>query len=74
MVRYGLLVRLQARPGKEAAVADFLHEALEQVNREDSTRVWFAIRLDVSTFGIFDAFEDELGRQSHLAGEVAAAL
>ena len=74
MVRYGLLVRLQAREGKEAEVGAFLREALEQVNQEDSTRAWFGIRLDQSTFGIFDAFEDERGRQNHLAGRVAADL
>jgi len=27
-----------------------------------------------TTFGIFDAFPDEEGRQAHLAGKVAAAL
>ena len=74
MVKVGLLVRLQAKAGKEAEVTAFLREALEMVNREDSTRAWFAVRLDLSTFGIFDAFEDELGRQGHMAGPMAAAL
>jgi quinol monooxygenase YgiN len=74
MVCRGLLVRLQARHGMEDEVAAFLREALEIVNREDTTRVWFAIRLDLSTFGIFDAFETEEGRQRHLAGELAAVL
>jgi hypothetical protein len=27
-----------------------------------------------STFGIFDAFPDESGRQAHLSGQVAAEL
>jgi quinol monooxygenase YgiN len=27
-----------------------------------------------TTFGIFDAFPDDAGRQAHLAGKVAAAL
>jgi quinol monooxygenase YgiN len=35
---------------------------------------WFAIRISPSTFGIFDVFNDEAGRDAHLAGEVAKAL
>ena len=38
------------------------------------TVVWFAVRLDKNTFAIFDAFDAEAGRQTHLAGQVAAAL
>lgn len=56
MVRVGLLVRLQAKPGKEAEVASFLESGLALANQEAATVVWFALRLGPSTFGIFDAF------------------
>ncbi|GKS62911.1 hypothetical protein YTPLAS72_02150 [Nitrospira sp.] len=74
MVRVGLLVRLEAKPGKEAEVASFLESGLALANQEAATVVWFALRLGPSTFGIFDAFADESGRHAHLAGPIAAAL
>jgi quinol monooxygenase YgiN len=74
MVKTALLVRLEAKPGKEAAVEDFLRGGLAVVNEEPATVAWFAIRLGPATFGIFDAFPDEAGRQAHLSGRVAAAL
>jgi quinol monooxygenase YgiN len=73
-VRVALLVRLEAKPGKEADVADFLRSGLPLVQAEPATTAWFGIQLGPSTFGIFDAFPDESGRQAHLAGKVAAAL
>jgi quinol monooxygenase YgiN len=74
MVKVALLVRLEAKPGKEAEVESFLHGGLPIVQEEPATTVWFALRLGPSTFGIFDAFPDDAGRQAHLAGRVAAAL
>jgi quinol monooxygenase YgiN len=74
MVRVGLLVRFDALPGKEDEVASFLESALPLVDAEPATLVWHAIRLGPSTFGIFDAFPDETGRQAHLNGKVAEAL
>jgi quinol monooxygenase YgiN len=73
-VAVGLLVRLEARPGREAEVAEFLRGALPAVEAEPGTTGWFAIRLGPSTFGIFNAFPSEAGRQAHLSGSVATAL
>jgi quinol monooxygenase YgiN len=74
MVKTALLVRLEAKPGKEAEVESFLRGGLPIVQEEPATIAWFAVRLGPSTFGIFDAFPDEAGRQAHLSGPVAAAL
>ncbi|HYS08510.1 MAG TPA: antibiotic biosynthesis monooxygenase [Myxococcales bacterium] len=74
MVKVGLLVRLRAKPGKEAEVAKFLEGALPAAQSEPQTQVWFAIRLGNAEFGIFDAFPSEAGRQAHLTGPIAAAL
>jgi hypothetical protein len=41
---------------------------------EPTTPVWFALKLSPSTFGVFDAFHDEAGRQAHLTGPIAQAL
>ena len=74
MVKLALLARLEAKPGKEEEVAQFLRGALPLAEAESATTVWFALRLGKPTFGIFDAFADEAGRQSHLSGPIAAAL
>lgn len=74
MVKVALFVRLEAKPGKEKEVESFLVSGLPIVNEEPATTAWFGIRLGPSTFGIFDAFPDEAGRQAHLSGKVAAAL
>ena len=73
-VRVALWVRLEAKPGKEKDVESFLQAGLALVEQEPATTAWFAIRMGASTFGIFDAFPDEAGRQAHLSGRVAAAL
>jgi quinol monooxygenase YgiN len=74
MVKLALFVRLEARPGKEEEVRRFLLDGLPLVEQEPATAAWFALQLGPTTFGIFDAFPDEAGRQAHLAGQVAAAL
>jgi len=74
MVKLGLFVRLHAKPGKEAELAKFLEGGLSLANEERATPVWFAVRFDKSTYGIFDAFQEEAGRQAHLNGRIAAAL
>jgi len=74
MVTVALLVRLEAKPGKESELERFLGGALPLVQEEPATVAWFGIRLGPSTFGIFDAFPNEAGRQAHLSGKVAAAL
>jgi quinol monooxygenase YgiN len=74
VVNVALFIRLEAKPGKETEIANFLRGGLAVVEQEPSTTSWFGIRLGPSTFGIFDAFPDEAGRQAHLAGRLAAAL
>jgi quinol monooxygenase YgiN len=74
MVKYALLARLEARPGKEQELSDFLKSALPLAQQETKTIQWFALQTGPSTFGIFDTFEAEDGRQAHLAGPIAKAL
>ncbi len=74
MVKVALFVRLEAKPGKESEVESFLRSGLPLVEEEPATTAWFGLRLGPSTFGIFDAFPDDAGRQAHLSGRVAAAL
>ena len=73
-VTVGLWVRLEAQSGREADLDAFLRGAAPLARAEPATVVWFAVRLGPATFGIFDAFTDEAGRDAHLAGRIAAAL
>lgn len=74
MLKRGLAVKLVAKPGKEAEVEAFLNGGLALVNDEPLTVTWYAVKFDKSTFGIFDTFEAEEGRDAHLNGRVAQAL
>jgi quinol monooxygenase YgiN len=74
MVRKALDVQLEAKAGQEAAVQSFLESGLALANQEAGTAAWFALRLGPTTFGIFDAFADDAGRDAHLNGQIAAAL
>ncbi len=70
----GLWVTLEAEPGRAEDVAAFLAGGADLVQQEPLTLAWFAVRLDETTFGIFDAFATDDGRQAHLSGAVAQAL
>jgi quinol monooxygenase YgiN len=74
MVKVGLFVRLEAAPGREEDLATFLRNGLDLVQQEPGTTVWYALQLGPTTFGIFDAFEGEEGREAHLSGAVAQGL
>lgn len=74
MDKVALLVRLEAKPGKEKEVETFLKSGLGIVQNEPLTNTWFAIRIGQSSFGIFDTFADDAGRNAHLTGAVAKAL
>ena len=74
MPKLALFARLEAKPGKEADVEKFLEAGLALARQEATTPIWFALRLSPTTFGVFDAFYDETGRQAHLAGPIAQAL
>jgi quinol monooxygenase YgiN len=74
MYKVALFARLEAKAGKEKEVAEFLEAGLSLANQEATTPIWFALRLGPATFGVFDAFTDENGRQAHLNGPIAKAL
>jgi quinol monooxygenase YgiN len=73
-MRLALFARLEAKPGKENDVVQFLSQGLALANQEATTLLWFALRLGPTTFAIFDAFADEAARQRHLNGPIAQAL
>ena len=74
MDRFALLALLEARPGKEKEVEEFLKSAQPLAAREAGTTSWYALKLGPAKFGIFDTFKDEAGRDAHLSGEIAKAL
>jgi quinol monooxygenase YgiN len=74
MKNLGLLVTVKAKNGKQQEVSDFLASAVTMDNQEEKTVTWYAFQIDDTTFGIFDTFQDEIGRESHLNGEIAKEL
>lgn len=74
MEKFGILARVEAKPGKENEVLEFLKSALPLAIGERETITWYALQIGPSTFGIFDSFETEAGRMAHLNGPIAAAL
>ncbi|HEX5493897.1 MAG TPA: antibiotic biosynthesis monooxygenase [Mycobacteriales bacterium] len=74
MSKIGLLVRIEAKPEHAEAVAGMLRGALELAQAEGGTVTWFSFQEGPTTFGVFDTFDDEQGRTSHLQGRIAAAL
>jgi quinol monooxygenase YgiN len=74
MVKLAFFARFEAKPGKEEEVAKFLEFAREMATKEPTTINWYALRLSHSTFGVFDTFNDEAGRQKHLNGPIGQAL
>jgi|SRR4051812_33102073 quinol monooxygenase YgiN len=74
MYKVALFARLEAKPGKEKDVAKLLEAGLAMAQKEHTTPLWFALRLGPTTFGVFDAFADDDGRQAHLNGPIAKAL
>ena len=74
MEKFALLARVEAKPGKENEVLAFLKSALPLAQADPDTVRWYALQIGPSTFGVFDTFETESGRQAHLAGRIAEAL
>lgn len=74
MKNLGLLATLKAKPGKSETVSNFIKGAVDLAKQENKTLTWYSFQIDESTFGIFDTFEDESGREAHLNGEIAKAL
>ncbi len=74
MVKKALWAELNAKPGKEKELEEFLKSAEPLAEREKDTVSWYAVKMSPSNFGIFDTFADDNGRQAHLNGEIAKAL
>ena len=74
MDKFALLATLEAKPGKEKEVEEFLKSAQPLATVEPGTTTWYALKLGPAKFGIFDTFKDEAGRDAHLNGEIAKAL
>ena len=74
MAKLALLAWLEARPGKEEEVAEFLKSALPLAQEETGTVKWYAWRTEETVFGIYDTFETGEARDALLNGPIAAAL
>jgi quinol monooxygenase YgiN len=74
MDKLGILAILDAKPGKEKEVENFLKSAQALAEKEQGTTTWFAVHVAAQRYAIFDTFADEKGRDAHLNGEIAKGL
>lgn len=73
-MKIGLLARIEAKPEYADQVEKMLTDAVALAEQEQHTVTWYSFRQDATTFGVFDTFNDEQGRNGHLQGQIAAAL
>jgi quinol monooxygenase YgiN len=73
-MKIGLLARIEAKPEYAEQVEKMLTDAVALAEHEQYTITWYSFRQDATTFGVFDTFNDEDGRNGHLQGQIAAAL
>ena len=74
MAKQAIWVMLKAKPGKEAEVEAFLKQGAVLSNNESGTVTWYGVKMAPGTYGVFDTFNDEAGRDAHLNGDIAQAL
>lgn len=74
MDKVAILALLEAQPGKERELEEFLKSAQPLAVQEPGTTTWYAVKLGAARFGIFDTFRDDAGRDAHLSGPIAKAL
>jgi quinol monooxygenase YgiN len=74
MDKFAIWAQLEAKPGKEAEVEEFLKSAQPLAEQEEGTTTWYALKIGPGKYGIFDTFADEEARHAHLNGEIAKAL
>lgn len=74
MAKQAIWVMLKAKPGKEAEVEAFLKQGAVMSKAEPLTVTWYGVKLGEGTYGVFDTFDSEEGRDAHLNGDIARAL
>lgn len=74
MVKFSIWAQIDAKPGKEEEVEEFLKSAQPLAEKEQATLTWYAVKIGPSSYGIFDTFVNEAGREAHLNGDIAKAL
>ena len=74
MDQFAIWAQMEAKPGKESEVEEFLKSALSLAVAEEGTTTWYALKIGPARYGIFDTFADGAARDAHLSGEIAKAL
>jgi quinol monooxygenase YgiN len=76
MAKFAFRVELKAKPGKESEIEAFLKQGAVMAKAEPGTVSWYGLEEEGESgvYGIFDTFNDEVGRDEHLKGALAKAL
>ena len=73
MITKALLFRFESQTDEDT-MDTFLEDLATEVSWEKTTRAWFGIRYMRGEFGVYSCFDDEAGREAHLAGAAAATF
>jgi quinol monooxygenase YgiN len=73
MITKALLFRFESQTDEDT-MDTFLEDLATEVSWEKTTRAWFGIRYMRGEFGVVSCFDDEAGREAHLAGTAAATF
>lgn len=76
MAKFAFHVELKAKPGKESEVEAFLKQGAIMASAEPKLVSWYGLKEEdkPGIYGIVDTFDDEVGREEHMKGELAKAL
>lgn len=74
MAKQAIWVMLKAKPGKDEEIEAFLRQGAEMSQAEAGTVTWYGVKIGPGTYGVFDTFDDEAGRDAHMNGDIAKAL
>jgi len=73
-LNFGILALLEAKPGRGDELRAFLEAGRALAVAETDTVTWYAFKVNETTYGIFDTFAAETGRQAHLDGQIPVEL
>ena len=73
MINKALLFRFESQTDEDT-MDTFLEDLATEVSWEKTTRAWFGIRYMRGEFGVYSCFDDEAGREAHLAGQAAGTF
>ena len=74
MDKFAIWSYMEAKPGKEQEVEEFLKFAQSSIEQESGTTTFYTLKIGSSSYATFNTFTDEVARDAHINGSVAKAV